>query len=177
MSLLGRGAFFTCALGVVLVSGFQSVQMADAKEPIKKAEDVLVQSPSALAACDELRRCVGDFARTLRGIEEVNDVGLFFQFQRDRVRGIRALARYVEAGVSQQPGDVDLRAAIVSALRKLHEDLNPIELGLRGIEKRPNSIAQAHELGDKLLKSEAFRALAEKRGFKAPIVIEESRLP
>ncbi len=177
MSLLGRGAFFTCALGVVFVSCFHSVQMAEANEPIKKAEDVPVQSPSALAACDELRRCVGDFARTLRGIEEVNDVGLFFQFQRDRVRGIRALARYVEAGISQQPGEVELRAAIVSALRKLQEDLNPIELGLRGIEKRPNSIAQAHELGDKLLKSEAFRALAEKRGFKAPIVIEESRLP
>ena len=165
MSLLGRGAFFTCALGVVFVSCFHSVQMAEANEPIKKPEDVPVQSPSALAACDELRRCVGDFARTLRGIEEVNDVGLFFQFQRDRVRGIRALARYVEAGISQQPGEVELRAAIVSALRKLQEDLNPIELGLRGIEKRPNSIAQAHELGDKLLKSEAFRALAEKRGF------------
>jgi hypothetical protein len=177
MSLLGRGVFFTCALGVVFVSCFHSVQMAEANEPIKKPEDVPVQSPSALAACDELRRCVGDFARTLRGIEEVNDVGLFFQFQRDRVRGIRALARYVEAGISQQPGEVELRAAIVSALRKLHEDLNPIEVGLRGIEKRPNSIAQAHELGDKLLKSEAFRALAEKRGFKAPIVIEESRLP
>ncbi len=177
MSLSRRSSVVSYVLGVALVVGLYTVQMADAKDTITKPEDIPVRSPSAIDACDELQRCVGDFARTLRGIEELNDERLFFQFQRDRLRGIRSLARYVEAGVSQQVGDVEIRATIISALRKLHEDLNPIELVLRGIEKRPNSIEQAHELGDKLMKSEAFRALAEKRGMKAPIVIEEKRAP
>jgi hypothetical protein len=177
---MGRYALFV-SLSLIVVLSVSSlstiaVPVSASSSDRSEAGEVLGFDEQLLAAVEELQVCCGDLARTLRSVGELNNAEQFFRVQRKRVVGIRILSKYIEGALSQHRGSVELRAGVISSLRKLNEDLNPIELGLRGIEKRPTSVADAHELGDQLLKSEAFRALYEKRGI-TPRVIDQVTIP
>jgi hypothetical protein len=151
-------------VGALVVPGLSEAALFGPQYPERVDEEFMT-------ALEEVQQCVGDLARTLRSVEELAQAELFFKVQRKRVTGIRVLARLLDDSLARYQGTPEFRAAVTIALRKLNEDLNHVELGLRGIETRPTSTADAHALGDRLLRSEAFRALYEKRGIK-PVVVE-----
>lgn len=162
------------SLGLLVALSVCSTGLLDVHAVSSQGEgaDTVGSDEQLVASIEELQVCVGDLARTLRTVEELNDATIFFKAQRKRILGIRAIAKLIEESLSRHHGSSALRAGVASSLRKLNEDLNPVELGLRDIQKRATAVTEAHALGERLVRSEAFRALYEKREVK-PVVVEQ----
>lgn len=98
----------------------------------------------------ELRRAIGDAASFWSRVrsEDINDEALFFEGQRQRLRGLCALARCVESvNDSAQPSRD--KALIAAGLRSLGSEM---------IGGSFASLEAAHKLGRALLATKSFDA-------------------
>ena len=121
-------------------------------------------------AVGELRRAVGDAAIFLSRVrqDEINDSGIFFEGQRQRVRGLAALARCVEVVNDATPPSRD-KALVAAALRSLVVELSEIATSL-------TSIQEAHKRAAEMLGSKSFEAFDRAQG-RPRIGVDESIVP
>lgn len=121
-------------------------------------------------AIGELRRAVSDAALFLSRVrqDEINDSGLFFEGQRQRLRGISALARCVEVVNDATPASRD-KALVASALRSLVAELTESATSL-------TSVQEAHSRATALLASKSFEAFDRAQGLPQ-IGVDESIVP
>lgn len=118
----------------------------------------------------ELRRAVSDAAIFLSRArpEEINDEKIFFEGQRQRLQGLTALVRCVEAVNDSTPASRD-KTLIASALRSLGNELTARAASLR-------SVQEAHDCAAALLATKSFETFDRAQNLPK-IGVDESIVP